>query len=59
MKGAGCQRNKSAPAQGGVFSLDIPFYRTQHADDIDRYRGILAGLGLPRDIERDADRKIR
>src|SRR5271166_6767537 len=28
MKGAGCQRTTAAPAQGEVFSLDIPFYRT-------------------------------
>ena len=26
---------------------------------IDRYRGILADLGLPSDIEHDADREIR
>src|SRR5271166_6014070 len=29
MKGAGCQRTTAAPAQGEVFSLDIPFYRTR------------------------------
>jgi len=28
-------------------------------DDIDRYRGILAELGLPPDIEHEADRDIR
>ena len=28
-KGAGCLRNTSAPAQGELFSLDIPFYRTR------------------------------
>lgn len=27
-------------------------------DDIDRYRGILADLGLPPDLERDSDREI-
>ena len=26
-KGAGCQRNLFCPAEGEVFSLDIPFYR--------------------------------
>jgi AbrB family looped-hinge helix DNA binding protein len=31
----------------------------KHADDIERYRGILADLGLPPDIERDPDREIR
>jgi AbrB family looped-hinge helix DNA binding protein len=27
-------------------------------DDIDRYRGILADLGLPPDVEHDSDREI-
>jgi AbrB family looped-hinge helix DNA binding protein len=31
----------------------------KHADDIDRYCGILANLGLPPDIEREMDRDIR
>ena len=30
-KGAGCQRNLFCPAQGEVFPLDIPFYRTRPA----------------------------
>src|ERR1017187_2086575 len=28
-QGAGCQRTISPSAKGGVFSLDIPFYRTR------------------------------
>lgn len=31
----------------------------KHADDIDRYCGILANRGLPPDIEHEADRDIR
>ena len=31
----------------------------KRADDIDRLCGVLSGLGLPRDIEREADRDIR
>jgi AbrB family looped-hinge helix DNA binding protein len=39
--------------QGG-----IAIYPEQ-SDAIDRYRGILAGLGLPANIEREPDREIR
>jgi antitoxin PrlF len=35
----------------------IAIYPKQ-AEDIKRFRGILAGLGLPPDIEREADREI-
>jgi AbrB family looped-hinge helix DNA binding protein len=31
----------------------------KHEDDIDRLCGILAGLGLPSDVEREPDREIR
>jgi AbrB family looped-hinge helix DNA binding protein len=31
----------------------------EHEDNIDRYCGILAGLGLPPDLERDPDREIK
>jgi AbrB family looped-hinge helix DNA binding protein len=30
----------------------------EKAEDIRRFRGILAGLGLPPDIERESDREI-
>jgi AbrB family looped-hinge helix DNA binding protein len=30
----------------------------KQAEDIKRFRGILAGLGLPPDIEREPDREI-
>ena len=30
----------------------------QHAEAIERFRGILAGLGLPPDIEKEPDREI-
>ena len=35
----------------------IAFYPKQ-VEDIKRFRGILAGLGLPPDIEREPDREI-
>jgi AbrB family looped-hinge helix DNA binding protein len=31
----------------------------ENEDNIDRYCGILAGLGLPSDLERDPDREIK
>jgi AbrB family looped-hinge helix DNA binding protein len=31
----------------------------EHEADIDHYRGILADLNLPSDIEHDADREVR
>jgi AbrB family looped-hinge helix DNA binding protein len=31
----------------------------QRGHDIDRFRGILAGAGLPAEIERTSDREIR
>ncbi len=30
----------------------------QYAEDIERARGLLAGLGLPADVEREAEREI-
>jgi len=31
----------------------------QRAYEVDRFRGILAGLGLPADLEREPDRELR
>ena len=31
----------------------------QHEDAIEHFKGILAGLGLPPDLEREPDREIR
>lgn len=45
-------RVRFEPIKGG-----IAVYPMQ-ADDIKRFRGILAGLGLPPDIEREPDREI-
>jgi AbrB family looped-hinge helix DNA binding protein len=36
----------------------LAIYPQRH-HDIERFKGILAGLGLPPDLERERDRKIR
>ncbi len=41
------------PIKGGI----AIYPQRQH--DIERFKGVLAGLGLPTDIEREPDRKIR
>ncbi len=37
----------------------IGIYPDYYKDGIEHYHGILAGLGLPEDIEREPDREIR
>ncbi len=46
-------RVRFEPIQGGIGI----YPQRQH--DIERFKGILAGLGLPTDIEREPDREIR
>src|SRR5450631_3883748 len=38
-QGAGCRNFSRLPARGGVFSLDILFYRTRSAERISKSRG--------------------
>src|SRR5438034_33157 len=47
--GAGCQKFASLPAEGGVFFLDIPFYRTT----------LLVGARVPAGATSNMKRKVR
>lgn len=46
-------RVRFEPIKGGVAIYP------QHEDAIEHFKGILAGLGLPPDLERESDREIR
>jgi len=46
-------RVRFAPIPGGIGIYP------QREHDIERFRGILAGAGLPADLPRDADRELR
>jgi AbrB family looped-hinge helix DNA binding protein len=46
-------RVRFEPINGGI----AIYPQRQH--DIERFKGILAGLGLPPDLEREPDREIR
>lgn len=45
-------RVRFAPIQGGIAIYP------KHVEDIERFHGIFAGLGLPPDIEHEPDREI-